>query len=202
MKIRLLSTTILFVVLISAENLIAQTTQGSWTFGGGMTLSFQNNKVRDGSTTIDLGNTSSFGITPSAGYFIQDGLAVGASLRVGTTKFNSDNGGTESSSSSVNFGPFVKYYHESGVFGRAGIGFGTATVKTESDFGNAEITSSSLSWSLSAGYAHFLNEHISVEPFLSYNSVSVDPDTSNGESKNITGGINLGVGFVLFLNKE
>ena len=86
----------------------AQTSKGSWTVGGGASLRFDNSNVTGDLSGSDQ-SMSSFSISPSAGYFVTDGLAIGTSVTYSTFSRDSDDGVFESSGNSVSFGPFIQY---------------------------------------------------------------------------------------------
>ncbi|MEO1256535.1 MAG: hypothetical protein AAFY41_16835, partial [Bacteroidota bacterium] len=82
--------------------------------------------------------------------------------------------------------------------------FGRVTSEQDGDdviFPDFEVTSSTISWGLGFGYALFLNESISLEPALSYNRFSRDPNTESGNERDVTSFINFRVGFNIYFKK-
>lgn len=191
MKKTLLVVAIMFVVAFAH----AQTEQGSMLVGGDVSLDFATNKADVGGTSVDIGKTTEIEFSPQFGYFIKDGLAIGAEVLYQSTKFEADGGG-ESTSSLVGIGPFVKYYLESGIFGQANFGFGSA----KNDFGSGETKYSASTWRLGVGYAAFLNDNVAIEPMLSYGSDRLKEKDSDPEVIQIDNSFRISVGFTIFLN--
>ena len=179
----------------------AQTSKGSWTVGGGASLRFDNSNVTGDLSGSDQ-SMSSFSISPSAGYFVTDGLAIGTSVTYSTFSRDSDDGVFESSGNSVSFGPFIQYYHESGVFVSVGAGIGRSNSDSEVNGMDFENNSSFRRAGVALGYAIFLNDHISLEPAVSYSSFSTDPDTDEGDGRFVDNTLNFSIGFNLFLTKD
>lgn len=137
-----------------------------------------------------------FGLSPKAAYFVMDRFAVGVE-----TSFNYNDGEftdvegrkTSTKGTSISAGPFLRYYLANGLFGEASIGFGTS----KNTSGDYEATSNSFGYKLGVGYAIFLNQHISVEPMLSYRNTNLKDKETTVENTN--NGFTLGAGFTLYL---
>lgn len=201
MKKNLLLTVLLTFGLLFSTQLFAQTEKGNLLLGGGASFNYSDNNFDNGNSTNDVSTSTSFNFSPRIGYFVADRLALGASLGIFSSKSNSDDSDFEASSTGISFGPYVRYYLESGLFASANVGFGSSTFKTEGGLFDGDQTSSSINWGLGIGYAIFLNESISVEPAVSYTRNSSNPDTDNGDNRNISSGINFGVGFNIYFKK-
>lgn len=113
---------------------------------------------------------STINISPVGGLFLTDGFALG----VGVNYLNVDG------EDSYGVGPFARYYFgKTNVFGQAGYTF---------------MNDKQSSVGLKAGYAAFLNEHVALEPALTYTIDSHDGDNTGS-------GIGLSVGFQIHLSK-
>lgn len=187
-------TLLVLAAMFSAVFVQAQTEQGSMIVGGDISLDFQTNKVESGGNSVDVGKTNTIEFSPQFGYFISDGLAVGAEVLYQSITFKPDGGGNDTKASVVALGPFVKYYLDNGVFAQANFGFGSS----KTDFGSGEVKSSITLWRIGAGYAAFLNDHVAVEPMLSYGSIQ--QKNKDTDVKDIDNGFMISVGFTIFLN--
>ncbi|MEL6560792.1 MAG: outer membrane beta-barrel protein [Bacteroidota bacterium] len=201
MKKHLLITILLFGSIMLSSQLSAQTEKGNMLLGGSVNFSYTDNDFDTGSSTNDISTNTSLNINPSFGYFIADNFVVGANIGLSFFSSESDSGNLTTSSNGVTFGPFARYYTDSGLFGTVGFGFGSSNFEQESDFGDADFTSSTFSWNIGVGYAIFLNESIAIEPLISYNRSVSDPNTDVGDERNILSSINVGAGFNIYFNK-
>jgi hypothetical protein len=143
---------ILIVAAAAAITASAQTQKGNWLVGG--SANFASVKQGEYSATT-------FGISPMAGYFVAENLALGAALNFSSFKPEDDDASTEFS-----FGPFVRYYFvnlgpSAKLFGQADIAFGSSKYIDSEGFTN---------WGISAGPAIFLNPHTALEITLGYGS--------------------------------
>ena len=192
--------TLLVVAALFTVGLVnAQTEKGNMIVGGDVSLDFATNKAESNGTTVDVGKTTEIEFSPQFGYFVMDRLAIGAELTYQSETFKPDGGGGDDKFSLVGLGPFVKYYLENGIFGQLNAGFGSGKFETTNGQGATQETKYSAStWRLGVGYAAFLNEHIAVEPMLSYGSdVLKNKDT---DVKSIDNSFRISVGFTIFLN--
>lgn len=196
MKKFLLVVFALFGFLVTTNG---QTEKGSIMAGGNISLNIQNEKIKTGSTTFDVGNSTSFTFNPTGGYFFIDGLAAGLDINLQTSKFKSDDDSYESKSTTISIGPFVKYYHSSNFFGMGSIGFGSSKSEVTNNGNSGEAELGVSRWRLGAGYALFLNDHVSLEPMLSYGALTFKDKDADPESKDISSGLQFSIGFQIFL---
>jgi opacity protein-like surface antigen len=145
--------TIAIATLIAATS-FSQTSKGTWLLGGSAGF----NSQKAGSAA----SVSTIEISPNAGYFISNNLAVGASVM-----FESES----KHHTAFNFGPMVRYYFaemgkKAKLFAHAGIGFGST--KPE---GGSSV--SSTTWGVKAGPAFFLSKNIALETTVGYSSLKV-----------------------------
>ena len=192
---------IIFIVLLlaaAATTSWAQFSKGTFLVGGTSNLSigFDTNKSKSGSTTSTDSKTTSFSLEPAAGYFFMDNLAVGAGLNLSTYTIKADGSGNKLIYSSTLFSPFVRYYFDK--FYAQG-GFQVGSEKTELKINSTTTTSKDgvTGWSLAGGYAILLNESVALEPQIGYRSlVSKDKDSDN---KDITSGLFIRMGVFVYL---
>lgn len=160
----------------------AQTDRGSVMAGGSMSLHIP---TGDG----DDIRQSSFSFSPTLGFFVVDNLAIGIGLPISVSRYQDDRQRYTSRNSSVAFAPFGRYY-----FGAANIKpflearFGIEHFKTVQT-GRADYTDQALFVGFGGGVAFFLNEHVALEPKLSYDAYSRD---------NTNSAFNFNVGFQVY----
>jgi len=178
MKIAILST-IFSVSLIAAS---AQTRQGDWMIGGN--FNFSSNKQGDAKLTH-------INVSPDAGYFFMDNVAIGALLSISSDK---PNGGD--ATTTFEFAPFARGYflpanNKVNVFGQGSFGVGSAKSGGSTEGFNE--------FSLMAGPALFLNPHTALEFALFYKSLGgkyyKDVDGNRWNS------VGLNIGFQIHLGK-
>lgn len=175
------------IVMMIALKVSAQTESGDIFIGGAFQFSSNNTKVTNNGTTDDLGGNSSFTISPRAGYFISDAIAVGASLGFTTSK-NEDGNGDYSSNNLFNLGPFARYYYplneQINFYGHAGasLGFGGSKVSvgnTVTDTGDIF----NLNVGLRAGVAFFPAEKVNID--FGFNIINLNTSTNTNPNTDI-----------------
>jgi len=190
------------IMVLASLNAFAQkeesktrpTDKGHFIIDGSIFFSTNNSKSeQDGFNTKS--NAFGFGISPKAAYFIADRLALGleTSFNYTDNEFtNTDGDKTSSNSTAISAGPFFRYYLMNGIFGQASLGFGTSN----SESNGFENKSDFFRYQLGVGYAIFLNQHISLEPIISYR---YNKNTSDSSFETINNGFTLGAGFTIYL---
>lgn len=190
------SFSVFFFIYASAT---AQIEKGRILASGSVGLSFQKYKeVYDGNTDSER-NSTNFYLSPRAGYFITDAIAVGAGidLSLSTTKFDDDE---KYNGTSIFFSPFVRYYFPQKFFGQFEFGIGSSKDKwSYPNEPDDEYKAKSFLWSLGVGYAYFLNDHVAVEPMISYTSTTYT-DRDDTKEKDKYGNFMLQVGFSIYLD--
>lgn len=190
--------TILVIVMCGAFGAYAQFEQGRMLVGGTVEFNTLVNKSKFGGTTVTNGRQTSFSLAPQFGYFVIDNLAVGAALDLNLSKYKSDDGDYESTSTSIEFTPMVRYYLPQGIFFQGQFGFGTG--KDKVDNGNTDDDKYNItSWGLSAGYAYFLTDNVALEPQLGYGGTGYKDKDSSG--KDIYNGLFIRLGLQVYLGK-
>jgi len=194
----------LAAVLAFALTSDAQTRKGTVLLGAGSQLS-------DSEWT-------SLAITPKVGYFVQDGIAIGALINFQSD--NVDKKAYELNSSIAEIGVFSRYYVSNNLFTE--VALSSKSESTESwelieqyvtENGNTtledvsevvENSDKTLNFSLGLGYTIVWREHFAVEPYMNLVFMNGDSKEYNSadrmvESHKLTGtNFNLGVSFSLF----
>ncbi|HLS97036.1 MAG TPA: hypothetical protein VK017_15915 [Sphingobacterium sp.] len=149
--------------------------QGNWMVGGSLGnlgYSFE-------------GEAFNIQLQPRAGYFVSDGIAVGAQATLGFTAVNDrDN--------EWNYGiaPFVRYYFPGGAtassrfFAQGDIGIA----------GSSKGNDVSLALGANVGYAHFITQSVALEAILGYNYTKANVNLGDKAT-----GLGVGLGFQIYL---
>ena len=160
----------------SADVGMAPIKQGNWMIGGSV-----------GSLGYSF-EAESFNIqiNPRAGYFITDGLAIGAQANLGfRTVKDADN------EWGYGIAPFVRYYFPGGAsatgrfFGQGDIGIG----------GSSAGDDVSLNLGANVGYAHFITQTVALEVMAGYNYSKANISASSDKQS----GLGVSVGFQIYL---
>ncbi len=194
----------LAAVLAFALTSDAQTRKGTVLLGAGSSLTE--------SGWMDLQ------ITPKVGYFVQDGVAVGAMINFSNN--NVDKTDYELSNSESSIGVFARYYVSNNLFSEVGL---SSVSKNDELYGDiksvgtnngnqVEVTdtrvieesTSSMDINLGVGYTIVWREHFAIEPFVNLvfsngEVKSYDVANSKVTSDDVKGtNFDLGVNFSLF----
>ncbi len=153
--------------------------------------------VGSGSVWLDINahddyTYRSFSLSPWAGFFVIDNLAIGAQLNVSNSTTDYDNFETTSSTSFA-AGPIARYYLPFGLFFQADTGLGVGSTSAS----NSDYT---VFWfGAGVGYAVKVGESAFLEPRLGFESrnQNYDADIDNDASLNIY----LGASFTVKLKK-
>lgn len=149
--------------------------QGNWMVGGSL-----------GSLGYSFeGKSFNVNVNPRAGYFVSDGIAIGASLNGGlTTAKGRDNEWT------YGVAPFVRYYFPEGssstgrFFGQGEIGIAGSSIGKDAD----------LAFGLGLGYAHFITQSVALEAVVGYNYSKATTANASAQS-----GLGVSLGFQIYL---
>ena len=181
-------------LLMTSAISFAQVGKGSKYVNASSSLSFTSMKY-----TLDYGegtdeeSVSEFSISPSVGFFIMDGLAVGITALYESSKYKYE--GIESDPYVVyGLGVFGKYYFGQGAikpFGKAEVG-----ILGESSGEDDVDKASGMGFGAGAGVAYFLNEFVAVEAGLDY-SVANMKNKEFDELELKMSGIQFKVGFTI-----
>jgi outer membrane autotransporter protein len=178
----------------------AQFNQGTMLVGGDVDFYSYSSKMKDGNTTVKTGTQTSFGLSPRFGYFVIDKLAVGASVNLSLSKYDSKSSfGSDNTSTGVSIGPFVRYYFDPGFFVQGSFGVGATNYHYDNVGGENDVKYRTSNFGLGVGYAYFLNDNIAIEPMIGYASYS--SKTKGSDAKDINSQLYLSVGFQIYLRK-
>ena len=172
-------------VSLSAYHAYSQTQAGNMMLGGSVSIYSQGVEGSDASY-------SQFSFSPSFGYFIQENLAIGASLNLGSS--TDDNIASKTVMTNFGIGPFVRYYkftsnEDFAFFGQAQVLFSTGKVD---DTPGGEVSTSGLAFTLSPGFSYFATPHWAIDFSVTALSISsYDPNTDSDNNKSTTINFNL-----------
>lgn len=149
--------------------------QGNWMVGGSLAnlgYSFE-------------GKAFNVNLQPRAGYFISDGVAIGAQANLGLTA-------VKGKDNEWNYGiaPFARYYFPKGAsasgrfFGQGDIGIA----------GSSAGKSVSLALGANVGYAHFITQTVALEVTAGYNYTKANVNLGDKST-----GLGVGLGFQIYL---
>ena len=160
------------MMALSTSSLFSQIEQGTVMLGGDAYFNYGFPSGVKASSTLN--------ISPKAGFFIVDNMAIGA-----TMTFNSIKGG-----SNFLIAPFMRAYYKGNFYSQLQVGYGRSSF----DVAGVTTKTSGLNTELDMGYTIFLTDNIALDPALYYNFYT------NGSKY---GGSNLGmkIGFQLFFNR-
>jgi outer membrane protein len=191
--------------IICTISTFSQTENGKIFIGASSNLnaSFINYSSKsDNSNGIDFGSSNSFSINPRVGYFIIDDFLIGFQASLSFNSFDRD-GTSDSSSNSLSFAPFVRYYFLKGQFKpfiNARYGFGSSESKFRNFDGLLDESRSTVrDLQVGGGVAYFINQTISLELGLNYIRSASKADNSPNNFKDINSGIFSSIGFAIFL---
>lgn len=202
------------VALFGLSN--AQMTKGDWVISGntGMGFSAQSSKIKVNGNTEDGPKTSSFSITPSVGYFVMDGLAVGIDLGYNSTTTKQD--GDKLTSSVFSVMPTATYYFQTGSkfvpFVGAGVGY--ASNKTKYSINNnssiydpllmvdSEYTTDGFAWKAKAGVTYMATQSLGINLGLGFDQFSNKETYDNVDIKTNVNTFGVNVGFSYFIKAK
>lgn len=131
--------------------------------------------------------TTGFNIAPSAGYFVNENIAVGLSLGYNSLKNEvpSNPVTSESKYTSFGVGAFGRYYFTPGnsfsLFGQLGVGYESGKLEQNSD----ESKTDSFNIGVAPGINYFVSEHFALEATFGILGYSTSkPDFDGADSTN------------------
>ncbi len=154
--------------------LVAQTNKGDWMVGGGFNLNTS-------------GNNTVIALTPNAGTFVIDNLALGANVTLAYSK----SGNIKTTAFGI--GPWARYYFTQANVRpllQGSFNFLSSTTKENS----AKSTNNGTNYFLGGGAAIFLSNHVSLDLLMGY-------DHTKYNSLEGSGGFAMNVGFQVYLHR-
>lgn len=192
----------------------AQMTKGDWVISGNTGFGFNrtNANTKVNGSKYSESKTNSFSITPSAGYFVVDGLAVGIDLGFSsiTTKENSN----KTTISSLSVMPTATYYFKTGSkfipFFGAGIGYASNKVKYSFDNSSIdpllllenETVTDGLAWKVKGGVTYMATQSLGLNLGLGFDQFYTKDTYSNVEYKTSTNNFGVSAGFSYFIKSK
>jgi outer membrane protein len=177
--------------------------KGSVLIGGSMAINLGNAKYEYSSQT-SKSKLNSFQFTPEVGFFAGNGFALGLSLdfKTESQKSDQDNSSFKMTSTDYLAGPFIRLYTKGGLFFMGNYSFGKSITKYTYS-GDSESDENNVSkWKLGIGYATFLNDHVALEPSLSYQGYSFKEEENDSDFTYRTGQVVIGLGLSIYLGRK
>jgi len=192
------------VALFGLSN--AQMTKGDWVISGntGMGFNSVDTKTKVGGQSYDGPKVSTFSITPSAGYFVIDKLAVGIDL--GFTSITTKEDGDKTTISSFSAMPTATYYfaNSSKLVPFLGAGIGYASNKTKETYSGSsdEYTADGLAWKVKGGVTYMATQSLGINLGVSFDQFSNKETYMGTEFKNTVNTFGVNVGFSYFIKSK
>lgn len=177
--------------------------KGSVLVGGSMAINFGDAKYEYSSQTNKT-KLNSFQFTPEVGFFAGNGFALGLALDYNTETQKSDQNGNSNKSTNTRYlaGPFIRLYTKGGLFLMGSYSFGKTTNKYSYSGDSGSEQTNTSKWKLGVGYAAFLNDHVALEPSLSYQGYSLKEDENDSDFTYSTGQVVIGLGLSIYLGRK
>lgn len=192
------------VALFGLSN--AQMTKGDWVFSGNTGLGFNSidTKTKVEGQTYDGAKVSTFSVTPSVGYFVIDKLAVGIDL--GFTNLTTKEDGDKTTISSFSVMPTATYYfaNSSKLVPFLGAGIGYASNKTKETFAgtSTEYTADGLAWKVKGGVTYMATQSLGINLGVSFDQFANKETYFATEYKNTVNTFGVNVGFSYFIKAK
>lgn len=171
------------LIFISQSQVFCQTQQGAILTSGSIRFSFDNVKEEINNDNTRLGTRTIVDFVPSAAYFVDDGVAVGALVDWERESFK-DIDEDRQIFHSISAGPFIRYYTELGPFFQAFVTAGGGSFKEKPEIGDAEEFPFGLwSYGIGLGYPFFLGDMVSFEPLILFRSLNRNRETVSGDDQ-------------------
>jgi outer membrane protein len=191
----------------------AQMTKGDWVISGNTGLGFntQSSKMKANGQSEDGPKISRFSVTPSVGYFVIDGLAVGIDLGFDSTTQKQD--GSKVTISTFSVMPTATYYFNTGgkFFPFIGAGIGYASTKTKYNIANAvydpilfsgDATEDGLAWKAKAGVTYMATQSLGINLGLGFDQYYTKDTYFNTEVKTTRSNFGVNLGFSYFIKAK
>ncbi|GEN74731.1 outer membrane beta-barrel protein [Chryseobacterium hagamense] len=199
------------VALFGLSN--AQMTKGDWVISGNTGLGFntQSSKMKANGQSEDGPKISRFSVTPSVGYFVIDGLAVGIDLGFDSTTQKQD--GSKVTLSTFSVMPTATYYFNTGgkFFPFIGAGIGYGSTKTKYNIANAvydpilfsgDATEDGLAWKAKGGVTYMATQSLGINLGLGFDQYYTKDTYYNTEVKTTRSNFGVNLGFSYFIKAK
>lgn len=192
------------VALFGLSN--AQMTKGDWVISGNTGIGFNsiNTKTKVAGESFDGTKVSTFSVTPSVGYFVIDKLAVGIDL--GFTSITTKDDGDKTTLSNFSVMPTATYYfaNSSKLVPFLGAGIGYASNKTKETYtgGSDEYTADGLAWKIKGGVTYMATQSLGINLGVSFDQFSNKETYLGTEFKNNVNTFGVNVGFSYFIKAK
>jgi len=173
----------------------AQTEKGNFLISASSNLDFTSSsiKLKKGDTSNDGGDRGTFELTPAAGYFVANNLALGVMVSLESLNEKEEDGDKYTETTTMLLPFAILYFGKSNVKPFVQAAFGPGWEKWGYDEKEKE---SITGFQLGGGLAVFVNQHVSLDFSLGYASASAKVnDNYNTEWKVINKGIGGNIGF-------
>ena len=174
--------------------------QGDILISGGVLAHYTTSNLNDNKSTSFTTN-----ITPKAGYFIMDNLAVGLEFSVATSSATQEGlfGDYKVNTSTLSVGAFGRYYLDNGLFFEGLAGVGTRKIASDLEtipgIKQDDRITTIFGFRGGVGYAIHLGDHVALEPTINYSWEKNLPKDAPSDYKDTLSSIFLGIGFTVFL---
>ncbi len=188
----------------------AQMTKGDWVFSGNTGIGFntQSYKIKADGQSQDGPKISRFSVTPSVGYFVINGLAVGVDLGLESSTQKQE--GSKVTVSTFSVMPTATYYFNTGgkFFPFLGAGIGYASSKTKYNIAysisdpllfSGDATEDGLTWKAKAGITYLATPSLGINLGLGFDQVYTKDTYFNTEVKTTRSNFGATIGFSYFL---
>lgn len=189
------------LALFAAVN--AQMEKGSWVISGSTNLGYNNvtTKYSSGNVSATDPSVSTFNVTPSVGYFVQDKLAVG--LDLGFSSVSQKDGSDKTTISTTSVLPNAVYYFKnaSTIVPYLGAGVGYASTKVSETYNNKTDSDSidGFAWKAKGGVVFLINQTVGIDLGLGYNQFTNKQTVLGTEYKTTVGTFGVNAGLSVFL---
>lgn len=191
----------------------AQVSKGSMMFGGslGANITMESTTKTTGASDVKTAGYTNWNFSPTGGYFIADGLAVGLMLDVSSTKVGSATQGTASENimrSGMGVGLFARKYmtvtDKVYLHGQAGLMYSsTSETNRVPDGANSlkdgtKVTGSNIGINITPGITYFVAPKwgidFSLNNIIGYNMNSSKTELGSASSETTGGSFSIGAG--------
>jgi len=198
---------LLAVSILLTSFAYSQMNTGSYFVSGNTNFDFGLGSVKYVDVDDNKANTTCFYLTPKAGYFIKNRIAVGGLINLSIDISNQKDALYEYkfTESEWYIGPFGRYYVEYGKlipFAEVSLAFGGNKSKTDIAGDASETTHSVFIISGGVGASYFLTESFALEGLIQYSRNRQKPtwEGADGEG-HVISGVNFMIGVAVYFGK-